>query len=202
MQKFIKSLSLYKQLLFIVFCWNALVPMEVPMEVGMEEGKDNRNLTQTNSSYFGNINFTEYCDDLTQRLSSIDCSGCRNRFVQGTKYVCELGAEVLVSVAVVGGSLVLISVASSLQEKGEEQGAHYETRSRYVCSYDSDGNKTCKTERYTECVGPYEACQDLDAASALFAIGGCGLLGTGAFWCYKIYNDYERYCLGRRDQIV
>lgn len=169
------------------------------MEIDPEEGKENRRLAQTNTSYFDNSSFTGCRDRLTQTFSNVDCTGCRDRFVQGAKYVCELGAEVLVSAVVVGASVALLSVASSLQAQGEEQGAHYETRSRYVCSYDSDGNKSCRTERYTECVGPYEACQDLDAASALFAIGGVGILGTGAFWVYKFYYDYERYCLGRRN---
>lgn len=184
---------LCKPLFLIFLCCNALVPMEFTDEEG---GRDKLHTAKTPFQLDG-VNFSGCRDRLSQMLSNADCTGCRDRFVQGTKYVCELGAEVLVSVAVVGGSLALLSVASSLQTKGEEQGAHYETHTRYVCSYDSDGNKTCKTERYTECYGPYEACQDLDTASALFAIGGVGILGTGVFWCYKIYNDYERFCLRR-----
>ncbi len=168
---------LFKRLLLVFFCLNGLVSMEIDLE----ESKENRSLVQT--------------------FSNVDCTGCRDGFVQGAKYVCELGAEVLVSAVVVGTSVALLSVASSLQAQGEEQGAHYETRSRYVCSYDSDGNKSCRTERYTECVGPYEACRDLDAASTLFAIGGLGILGTGVFWVYKFYYDYERYCLGRREHV-
>ncbi len=184
---------LCKPLFLIFLCCNALVPMEVDIE------NDSVPLGEKTITPFQGyrVHFSSCQDRLTQMYSNLDCSGYRHRFVQGAKYVCELGAEVLVSVAVVGGSLALLSVASSLQTKGEEQGAHYETHTRYVCSYDSDGNKTCKTERYTECYGPYEACQDLDAASALFAIGGVGILGTGVFWCYKIYNDYERFCLRR-----
>ncbi len=130
---------------------------------------------------------------LSSYIGNLDCS----RVTGCARYFCELGAEAIVSVAVVAGGVALISVASGLQAKGEEEGAHYETRRRYVCSTDSNGHRSCRTEHYTECVGSYKACQDLDAASTLFAIGGCAVLGVGAFWCYKIYNDYERFCVCR-----
>jgi hypothetical protein len=181
---------LCKPLFLIFLCCNALVPMEVDVE----DGRDALHTANTSFQCDG-VNFSGCRDRLAQMLSNVDCTGCRDRFVQGTKYVCELGAEVLVSVAVVGGSLALISVASSLQSKGEEQGAHYETHYRYVCTDDDTKGYHCKKQSYTECYGPYEACQDLDAANALFVIGGVGIFGTGAFWCYKIYNDYERFCV-------
>lgn len=196
MYKFIKFLFSRQYLLFVFFCLNTLVSMEI--EDGNVTERRSAAGTSTNNQWF-NIDYAGCGERLGQMCNAVNFSGCRNRFVQGATYVCELGAEIIVSVAVVGGSLAIISVASSLQAQGEEQGAHYETRHRTVCTDDDTKGYHCNRQSYTECYGPYEACQKLDAASTLFAIGGVGILGTGAFWGYKIYNNFERYCLGRRD---
>lgn len=111
-----------------------------------------------------------------------------------TRNICLLGAEVIVSGVVGACGLALISVASGYQSAGESKGAHYVTKTHYVCS---SGGK-CRTVTDTYCVGSTNACSNLTAATVLFSIGGAAILGVGAFWGYKIYNNYETYCVRRQ----
>lgn len=127
---------------------------------------------------------------------SINCNDSLNRMGAIGLYVCELGAEILFSGFAVASGLTLISVGSSYEAKGEATDAHYETRRHYVCSY-SNGKRSCKWVTDTTCVGNYQGCNDLEAAQFCFGFGGLLIVGVGAFWCYKFYTDYERFCGAR-----